>query len=221
MILNGPMLIFAPKETWLTVITSHKRTAPWILTAALTASILPAVSVVAGHFGSLVLGYEESALAMQRAAIGMVAIIGGALVTALVLTLILSWISDAARVSSHTSVTGPVAMGIVWPAWTTGVILAFPPLFGLGPELGELAWIALASLISLHVIRKGAVPGMGIRRRWSGRFVLQTTVILPLIFGLITVAPAIAMRSAMGISSKISHAPPEVISLPLPSKPDW
>lgn len=221
MILNGPLLLIRGAKAWRSTIAGRAPSGPWLVAAALTAAIWPAVAVVAGHLGSAAIGHQLAETAIQRAAVGLVATAGGALVMAPALTLALMRIAQSSRAENDPSLSGPAAMGIIWPAWTAGLVLAVPPLVGLGPELGEIAWCALALVIALRMIRIGAVPALGIRRRWSWHFTGRAAIAFALLFALIPLAPALLARGALGVSGSAVHAPPEPVELPLPPEPNW
>ena len=137
------------------------------------------------------------------------------------LTLAMIRISGAARAQADSSVAGPVAMGLLWPAWAAGLVLAAPPLFGLGPELGEVAWLVSATIIVFRTVKHGAVKGLGVRRRWAARFLWQNVLVFTLLFVAIPVGPAVLLRSMMGVAGVTVHGPPEPTVWPLPQEPNW
>jgi hypothetical protein len=220
-ILNGPLLLARGVKGWRSAIAGRAPSGPWLVAAALTAAIWPAVAVVAGHLGSVALGHQLAEIAVQRAAVGLVATVGGAVVMAPALTLALMWIARNSRAENDVNLSGPVAMGIVWPAWAAGLVLAIPPLVGLGPEPGELAWFALGLVIAVRMVRIGAIPTLGIRRRWSWHFTGRAAIAFVLLFALVPVTPALLVRSMLGVSGSAVHAPPEPLELPLPPEPNW
>jgi len=191
------------------------------MAGALTAAILPAAAVVAGHLGSAALGYESRDVAVQRAAVGLVATVGGALVTVPALTLLLMWLSRTSRAENDTALSGPAALGIVWPCWAAGLVLAFPPLLGLGPELGELLWMLIAVVVALRTIRRGAAVGLGIRRRWHWHFALRTVLVFVLLFAVVPLGPALVVRGMMGVAGRATIADPEPLEWPVPPEPEW
>jgi len=218
---NGPLLLVRGKKAWRTAISGRAPSGPWLIAAALTAAIWPAIAVVAGHLGSVAIGHQLAPIAVQRAAVGLLATVGGAIVMAPALTLALMGLARGSRAENDVNLSGPTAMGIIWPVWTAGLVLAIPPLLGLGPEPGELAWFVLGLVIAARMIRTGAVPTLGIRRRWRWHFTGRAVIAFVLLFALIPVAPALIMRSLLGVSGSAVHAPPEPLELPLPPDPDW
>jgi len=220
-ILNGPLLLARGIKTWRTAVDGRAPSGPWLIAAALTAAIWPAIAVVAGHLGAVAMGHQLAEIAAQRAAVGLLATLGGAVVMAPALTLALMWIARESRAEKAVELAGPVAMGIIWPAWTAGLVLAVPPLVGLGPEPGEIAWFALAFVIAFRMIRIGAVPTLGIRRRWSWHFTGRAVAAFVVLFALIPIAPALVARNLLGVSSSSVHAPPRPLELPLPPEPSW
>jgi hypothetical protein len=218
---NGPLLLVRGAKAWRTAVDSRTPSAPFLVAAALTAAIWPAVAVVAGHLGSAAIGHQLAPIALQRAAVGLLTTLGGAVVMAPALTLALMAIARNSRAGNDVDLAGPTAMGIIWPVWTAGLVLAVPPLLGLGPELGELAWFVLGLVIAVRMIRTGAVPTLGIRRRWRSHFTGRAILAFVLLFALIPVAPALLMRSMLGVSGSAVHGPPEPLELPLPPQPNW
>ncbi len=221
MIINGVKLIFSPKKAWGRCVSPRTRPGGWLIAAGLTAAVIPALAVVAGHLGAFMLGHVERDIAIQRAAIGLVATIGGGLVMAPALTLAIMSLSRNARNDVRSSRAAPAAVGILWPAWTAGVVLAAPPLAGLGPELGEILWLVLATVLILRVLKYAASPWLGVRRRWATRFLGQSTLVFALLFAAIPVAPAFAMRTMMGVESRPVYSAPIPTDLPLPPMPNW
>jgi hypothetical protein len=220
-ILSGPKLLLRGNRTWANTVGGRPKSGAWLIAGALTAAIWPAVAVVAGHLGSAAIGFQPGPAAVQRAAVGLVATVGGAMVMAPALTLALMRISRLSRAENDTRLSGPTALGLLWPTWTAGLVLALPPLAGLGPEPGEIAWLVLAAIIALRMIRIGAIKTLGIRRRWSWHFSGRATVAFVLLFALIPVAPAVVVRGMLGVSGSATHAPPQPLELPLPPEPDW
>ena len=198
MILNGPKLLIHPRAAWASAVGPRSHSAIWLVAAALTAAVLPAAAVVAGHLGSAIFGGEEHATATLRAAIGFMSVAGGALVMAPALTLILLSLSRRSRGVATPGRAGGVAMGLIWPVWTAGSILAVPPLLGLGPEIGEIIWFALVAAIAVRTLRAGAIMSLGIRRRWAGHFILRATLVFTLLFGVVAVTPAMTIRAMLG-----------------------
>ena len=231
MILNGPKLLINPKRMWAktvgantigatTVGRSHG-SALWLIAAAITAAVLPAAAVVAGHLGSAVLGHTDHATATLRAAVGFIAVSGGALVTAPALTLLLLGIAHRSRGAGTTCNAETVAMGIIWPVWTTGLLLGVPPLLGAGPEIGEVIWTVVGALVAVRTLRAGDMTGLGIRRRWFGHFAAYASVSFVLLFILVVIGPAMAVRNVLGAAGEILPTLPERSSLPLPPSPNW
>jgi hypothetical protein len=221
LITNGPRLLLRPSRAWPSRIAPSSGTSSWLLAAGLTAVVIPALAVVGGHLGSAVLGHTGREVALQRAAVGLVATVGGALVMAPALTLALLSLARASRTEITPATASVAAMGLVWPIWAAGVILAVPPLLGLGPELGEAAWAFLAILVTVRTLRTATSEWLGVRRRWTAKFLAQTTVAVIVLFAAIPIAPALAVRAAMGVSSSPSPSPLEPVSLPLPPAPSW
>ncbi|MCP4599037.1 MAG: hypothetical protein GY847_00595 [Proteobacteria bacterium] len=221
MILHGPRLLLSPGRSWNAAIGSSPRRAMWLIAAAVTAAVWPAVAVVVGHIGSAVLGHQEATVATLRAAIGFISVLGSALVMAPALTLVLLWSANTAHEYTTPTQTGPVAMGILWPTWTVGLILAVPPLFGQGPELGEIIWAMLAALVAARTFRLCAVPALAIRRRWRWRFITHSTAAFVLVFVLISIGPAIVVRAMLDAATPIEPTMPDRPALPLPPEPNW
>ncbi|MDJ0764459.1 MAG: hypothetical protein QNJ97_15895 [Myxococcota bacterium] len=221
MILHGLKLLLFPKRTWPRAVKSAPKSAGWLVAAALTAAVWPAAAVVAGHLGSALLGLVEMPLAVIRATVGFISVAGSALVMAPALLLLLLTVADAARANVTPSQTGPVAMCILWPTWFVGCVLAVPPLIGLGPEVGEIAWLAIAALVCLGLIRSSAAAALEIRRRWKDRFVVQSTLAFTLAFALVAIAPAMTVRSILGATTSIVPSQVERPALPRPPDPNW
>jgi hypothetical protein len=189
--------------------------------AALTAAVLPAAAVVGGHLGAAFLGHIARDIAAQRAAVGLVATVGGALVLAPALALVLMWLTRASRAERGRGREVPAAMGILWPAWTAGVVLAAPPLLDLGPEPGEALWAILAAAAAVRAIRDGAVAGLGVRRRWRTHFTTRATAAFVALFLAVPIAPALVARGLLGISGETIRPAPASLEWPLPPEPDW
>ncbi len=221
MILYGPRLLFSLGKAWPKTVGVSSGSAFWLIAAAITAAVWPAVGVVAGHICSAALGHEDTARATLRAAIGFVSVLGGALVMAPALTLILLWLSQLARATTSPGQSGAVAMGLLWPVWFAGVLLVVPPVFGLGPELGEVLWTVLAGCIVVRILRRKGASFLGIRRRWASRFIVHSTVAFLLLFVLVSVGPAMLTRAVLGASTKIELSLPKRPELPLPPEPNW
>lgn len=221
MLLLGPRLLIKPSGAWRAVLESAPKKAAWLISAALTAAVWPAVAVVLGHIGSAALGREEASVATLRAVVGFIAVVGGALVMAPAMALALMWLTAVAHEDVSPNKAGSVAMCIVWPAWAAGVILALPPLFGLGPELGEMLWLILAFAVAMRSIRHGAVPALSIRRRWKTRFVSHTALAFAVMFTVLSIAPAMTIRSMLGASTPLLPSMPNRPALPLPPQPNW
>jgi len=220
-IFHGPRLLVSPRKGWAALISGQSRSSGWLVAAAVTAAVLPAAAVVVGHLGSAMLGQEDKATAILRAAIGFTSVAGGALVMAPALTLLLLAIARWSRGVATPRTAGPVAMGIIWPVWTAGVILTAPPLLGLGPEVGEILWVVLAVLIAYRALHTTAPGELAIRRRWSSHFVLRATLLFTVLFVVITLGPAMTVRAMLGAATEILAALPERAPLPLPPTPNW
>lgn len=221
MIFNGPRLLISPRRGWAALISEQSRSSGWLVAAAITASVIPAAGVVIGHLGSAMLGHEEKATAILRAAIGFTSVAGGALVMAPALTLMLLVLARWSRGAATTRRAAPVAMGILWPVWTAGVVLTAPPLLGLGPEVGEIVWCLLAIFIAHRLISTAATGELSIRRRWSSHFALRATLMFTVLFVMITLGPAMTVRAMLGAATEILAALPERPPLPLPPTPNW
>lgn len=221
MILNGPRLLISPARAWTATVGERARRPGWLMSGALTAALLPAAAVVAGHLGSAALGHETREVAVQRAAVGLVATVGGALVMVPALTLFLMWLARTSRADNGTELSGPTALGIVWPVWAAGLVLAVPPLLGLGPEPGELLWLLIAVVVAVRTIRRGAAVGLGIRRRWHWHFALRTALVFVLLFAVVPLGPALIVRGMMGVAGRPTIAAPEPLEWPVPPEPDW
>ena len=222
MILNGPKLLIAPKRMWPALVRGESRSAIWLIAAAVTAAVLPAAAVVIGHLGSAVLGYADHATATLRAAVGFIAVAGGALVIAPAMTLMLLWLADLSRGNPTQSSAETMAMAIVWPVWTAGLVIGIPPLFGAGPEIGEALWTFLALFITLRAVRSGDLSFLGIRRRWSSHFSIRAVLSFVLLFGFIVLGPSIMVRGMLGAAGEmIVMDLPDRVPLPLPPTPNW
>jgi hypothetical protein len=220
-IFNGPRLLFTPTRVWGETVGLSLRPATWLIAAALTASVWPAASVVAGHLGSAALGHVTFPVAILRAVIGFMAVVGGALVMAPALTLVLLRLTRSARAERSTGQTVPVAMGLLWPAWTAGIILALPPLLGLAPFVGELLWTALVAIVVYRTVASCATDSLAIRRRWRWRFVSTVTPAFVALFFLISVSPALISRAILNLSAPTVYDIPDRPALPLPPESNW
>jgi hypothetical protein len=222
-IFNGFKLLFRPSASWSKAVpVAGKGCSPAsLIAAALTAAVFPAAAVVAGHLLSAVLGRETHTTAALRAAVGFAATAGGALVAAPALTLLLLILTESNRGDTDTGHAGAVAMGVLRPVWTTGLILGVPPLLGLGPEIGEILWTVLAVVIARRFFYNEAPVSLGIRRRWSRRFSLVASLSFALLFIIIAVVPAVTVRSLLGASTMIPISLPESDALPMPLPPSW
>jgi hypothetical protein len=220
-IASGPRLLVDPGRYWSRSVGADHRSAGWLVAAALTAAVLPAAAVVASHLGAAALGHIARDVAVQRAAVGLVAAAGGALVLAPALTLVLMWLTRASRVEAGGGRETGAAMGIVWPVWTAGLVLALPPLVDFGPEPGEILWVLLGTAVALRTIRKGVVPHLGVRRRWRTHFTLRLAAAFVVLFVAVPVAPAFVARGLLGVSGETVRSAPVAFDLPLPPDPDW
>lgn len=221
MILNGFRLLVHLKKSWPVLVDGRKRSAASLTVAALTAAVFPSVAVVAGHLGSAMLGKEDSTTAALRAAVGFAATAGGALVTAPALTLLLIFLAESNRGFSGAERAGSVAVGVLRPVWTAGLVLGIPPLLGLGPEIGEILWAVLAFFIAHRIFRSFALSSLEIRRRWAGRFSLHASALFAILFIAVALGPAMTVRSMLGAATVIPVSVPETDALPLPPSPDW
>jgi hypothetical protein len=221
MIFNGPRFLIFPSLSRTLVSTPITKTASWLIAAALTAAVWPALAVVGGHIGSALLGREEVTVAVLRAVVGLTAVVGGAIVAAPALTLLVLWTTETAKENTSPDFAGTVAMGILWPAWAGGLVLAVPPLLGLGPELGEIMWALLAALIAFKIIKSHSIDLLGIRRRWALRFKIHMASAFVLLFVLVAITPPMAVRSILGAATQIVHSLPDQPDLPLPPLPNW
>jgi hypothetical protein len=221
MIFNGPRLLLSPKRSWPATVERAPGTALWLIAAAITAAVLPAAGVVGGHLGSAILGYADHATATLRAAVGFIAVAGGALVMAPALTLLLLALSNISRGAGTPRSAETVAMGIIWPVWTTGIVLGVPPLLGVGPEIGEAVWVMVAALVAVRTFRAGNLASLGIRRRWRSHFTTRAILSFVILFILVVVGPAAAVRKLLGAEGEIVPTLPERSPLPLPPIPNW
>jgi hypothetical protein len=220
-IFNGFKIVVAPDRSLPPALAGCPRSPSGLLAAALTAVPWPAAAVVAGHLGSVALGFASPEVAVQRAAVGFVAAVGGALVMAPALALALMRISEGARAPGDAERAGPLAMGLVWPAWAVGLVLAAPPLVGLGPEIGEIAWFALGTFVAGRALLAHARAGGDVRRRWAGPFFARGLLAFALLFAIVPIAPALAVRAALGVEGELVRAAPAEVVWPLPEAPDW
>ena len=220
MILNGPKLLVAPAESWERA-CGGGRTGWWLLAAALTASVWPATAVVAGHVGSALVGHQTYDMAAQRAAVGLLAAVGGAAVIAPAFALALIWLARTSRATAPPDLVAPSAMGVVWAAWAAGIVLAIPPLAGLGPEVGEAAWALLAVAAAVRALWRGAIPALGVRRRWARHFLARTAIAFTLLFAAVPIAPAFALRALLGVEGRGEIPTLDVPEWPVPPEPSW
>lgn len=221
MILNGPRLLVKPSLVWHETVGIALRPALWLVAAALTAAVWPAVAVVLGHLGSALVGHEELSVATLRAAVGFISVLGGALVMAPALTLALLWTTGKAHAPTTPSKTGPVAMGLLWPTWTAGIVLAVPPLLGFGPTVGEIIWTLLVALVAFRTIRSGVISSLLIRRRWRWRFTTRAILVFIVLFVLTSVGPAVFVRGILNVSKPTPFTMPDRPALPMPADPEW
>jgi hypothetical protein len=222
MIFNGWKLLVSPRRAWPALHGKRPHTAVWLIAAAITAAVLPAAGVVVGHLGSAMLGYTDHTTATLRAAVGFISVAGGAMVTAPALTLLLLWLAQKSRGAASQGSAETVAMAIVWPVWTAGMVLAAPPLFGAGPEIGEVLWVVLAAFIAFRTIRSGDLAFLGIRRRWFGHFTTRAALAFIVLFAVIVLGPATTVRSMLGAAGEILPTSlPDRVPLPLPPTPNW
>jgi hypothetical protein len=220
-IFNGFKIAVAPARCWGPALAECPRSPSGLLAAALTAVPWPAIAVVGGHLGSVALGFAPPEVAVQRAAVGFVAVVGGALVMAPALALALMRISKSARAPGDAERAGPLAMGLVWPSWAAGLLLAVPPLAGLGPELGEIVWFAVGSALAARALWVHARSGGDVRRRWAAPFFARGLLAFALLFAAVPIAPALAVRAALGVEGELARSEPAPISWPRPEAPDW
>jgi hypothetical protein len=220
-IFNGFKIAVSPARFWQPALAGCPRSPSGLLAAALTAVPWPAVAVVVGHLGSVALGFASPDVAVQRAAVGFVAAVGGALVMAPALALALMWISESSRARGDVARTGPLAMGLIWPSWAAGLALAAPPLVGLGPEIGEIAWYLLGIAVAGRALWVHAKAGGEVRRRWAGPFFARGLLAFALLFAAVPIAPALAVRAALGVEGELVRSAPPPVSWPLPEAPDW
>lgn len=221
MILNGFKIAVAPALSLGPALASCPRSPSGLLAAALTAVPWPAAAVVGGHLGAAALGLTTPEIGVQRAAVGFVAAVGGALVMAPALALALMWVSKSARAPGDAERSGALAMGLVWPSWAAGILLAGPPLAGLGPEIGEIAWFAVGTALAARALWVHAKAGTDVRRRWAGPFFARGLIAFTILFAAVPIAPALAARAALGVEGELVRAAPEPIVWPLPEAPDW
>ena len=221
MIFNGFKIAFAPARSWQPALAECPRSPSGLLAAALTAVPWPAVAVVVGHLGSVALGHASPEVALQRAAVGFVAAVGGALVMAPALALALMRISESSRAPGDVARTGPLAMGLIWPAWTVGLVLAVPPLVGLGPEIGEIAWFALGTAVAGRALFVHARAGADVRRRWAGPFFARGLLAFALLFAAVPIAPALAVRAVLGVEGELARPGLPQVEWHSPEAADW
>ena len=222
MIFNGPKLLVAPKRAWPRTVGRAPRTAIWLIAAAVTAAVLPAAAVVAGHLGSAMLGLTDHATATLRAAVGFIAVAGGALVIAPALTLVLISLAGKSRGTTEPGSAESVTMGVVWPVWTAGIVLGVPPLLGVGPEVGELLWVFFAAVVVRRTLRAADLSTLGVRRRWFGHFTTRASIAFVLLFILVVLGPATAVRHMLGAAGELVPSPlPDRAALPLPPASNW
>ncbi len=218
MILQGPKLLLFPDSA---LEAPPARVGLWLFAAALTASIWPAAAVVLGHMGSSLLSHAGTEVATARAAVGFVCVVGSAVVAAPALALILWRLGEMAHERPDALAAAKAAMGVVWPAWAAGIVLFLPPLFGMSPLTGELLWAGLAFLAALRAIKRRALAFLGIRRRWATGFFIRSLVAFVIVFGSLSVVPAVAARVMLGATAPSSPITVEPPLLPRPPTPEW
>jgi len=221
MMFDGLQMIRKPVETWQAMARPEGHSPTWLPVAAIVAATIPAVAVVLGHLGSHWLGYADRETALQRAAIGFVATVPGAVVMTAALALALLRICDDAKVSLSGTALPSAVMGLIAPAWFCGAVLAVPPLLQLGPGIGELLWFALALLCAIRVIRKAMADGLGVRRRWKTVFSVETGIAFALLFLAVPLLPAALMRHAVGVTGAVFSGDPAPMTWPVPEPADW
>lgn len=221
MILNGFKIGTAPVRFLPPALAGCPASPSGLLAAALTAVPWPAAAVVGGHLGSAALGFTSPDVAVQRAAVGFVAVVGGALVMAPALALALMRIAEGARARGDAKSAGPLAMGLIWPSWAAGLVLAVPPLAGLGPEIGEIAWFVAGTALAARALLAHSRAGTDVRRRWAGPFFARGLVAFAVLFAVVPMAPALAVRAALGVEGALVRAAPAEVVWPLPEAPDW
>jgi len=221
MIFNGPNFLLRPRVTWQKTVAGSSHNPWWLISASLTAAVWPALAVVAGHLVASALGMEDPKVASLRAAVGFLTVVGGALVIAPALCLIFMWTTRIAHEEEDPRRAISVGMGVVWPVWAAGIILFLPPVLGLGPELGELSWAIVAALLGVRIIKKEAPGALGIRRRWTTRFILHTSLLFVPLFALVTICPATVARGLLGAETPVVRVVPDSPALPLPPPPNW
>ena len=221
MIFNGLKILVSPAKRWSVLLSKEHRRLSWLITAAITAAVFPSIAVVAGHLGAAFLGCELQQVAIQRAAVGLVATFTGVMVMAPACTLIVSSALKNARVSHNMGIAASSAMGFLWPIWFCGFIMIIPPLFNMGPEPGEIAWFVLGCLAVFRIIKKAAVNELKIRRRWKKQFIVQMSVSLILLFAIVPFVPAFTVRYFMGVSGKTAIEEVSPIVWPVPPASDW
>lgn len=218
MILQGPKLLLRPQSP---IDVPPVRPGLWLFAAALTASIWPAAAAVVGHIGSTLLGHTSTEVATARAAVGLVCVVGSAIVSAPALALTLWRLAEVAHEAPKAPAATKAAMALVWPAWAAGIVLVFPPLVGLGPLTGELLWAAAAILTAGRMLKARALELLGIRRRWAAGFIVRSTVAFALVFVTLSIAPAMAARVMLGATAPSAPVDVERPTLPLPPEAHW
>lgn len=221
MILNGIKLLIRPKDAWEKLLADQGSHAPQLFTAALTAATLPAIVAVAGHLASSYIGYAAHATAIQRAAIGFVAIALGALVMIPALSLALVRIGNNARIPMTPNTASASAMAIVWASWISGIVLAIPPLLNIRPEYGELLWFILAVMCAFRVIRKTINSGVAVHRRWRTKFTIESMIAFIILFFAIPVFPPLLMRFLLGVTGQVVYGAPPELEWPHPPPAAW
>lgn len=197
------------------------RPAARMVIAALGASLWPAAAVVVGNVLAGVLGHEESDVAARRAAVGLLCAVCGACVCAPALAMLtLRWTRAAGEIVDASRACG-AATRIVLPAWACGVIAGLPPALGLGPEMGELLWAVLATVVAMLAVRGGVTSSLGIRRRWKLTFALKLSLGFGALFLAAVVLPAVGLRSLLGAATPLPLPQLEPAALPWPPPPTW
>jgi hypothetical protein len=112
-------------------------------------------------------------------------------------------------------------MGLLWPTWTAGIVLAVPPLLGFGPTAGEIIWTLLAALVAFRTIRVSVISSLLIRRRWAWRFTTHSILAFVLIFVMTSIGPAVLVRGILNVSQPTVFTMPDRPALPNPPHPKW
>jgi hypothetical protein len=188
---------------------------------AVLSSLWPAAAVVAGNVIAGHMGYEEPAIAVRRAVVGLLCAVGSACVSSPALALLIMGLKRQSGEPIDASRACAGATRLVAPMWACGVVAALPPIFGLGPEVGELLWVGLAVVIAALAARNGLARALEVRRRWHVAFVLTVSLAAGLLIVGTMFLPAVGLRWTLGAATPLPLPRLDPVFLPFPPPPNW